>query len=57
MSILVRHAMSAEPKTLGENMSAADAGGMMASYDIGVVPVIGRDGELIGTRDCPMPEI
>lgn len=48
MSILVRHAMSAEPKTLGEDMSAADAAGMMASYDIGVVPVVGHDHEMIG---------
>ncbi len=48
MSILVRHAMSVDPKTLGPEMNAADAAGLMASYDIGVVPVVGRDGELLG---------
>lgn len=48
MSILVRHAMSVDLKTLGEDMSAADAAGMMANYDIGVVPVLGADDELLG---------
>lgn len=48
MSILVRHAMSVDVKTLGEDMNAADAAGMMANYDIGTVPVIGPDDELLG---------
>jgi CBS domain-containing protein len=48
MSILVRHAMSSDLKTLGEDMNAADAAGLMASYDIGVVPVMGSDDELLG---------
>jgi CBS domain-containing protein len=48
MSILVRHAMSVDLKTLGENMKAADAAGVMANYDIGVVPVMGPDGDLLG---------
>lgn len=48
MSILVRHAMSVELKTLGQEMNAADAAGMMANYDIGVVPVMGSDDDLLG---------
>jgi len=48
VSILVRHAMSVDVKTLGEDMNAADAAGMMANYDIGTVPVIGSDDELLG---------
>ena len=48
MSILVRHAMSVDVKTLGEDMNAADAAGMMANYDIGTVPVVGPDEELLG---------
>jgi CBS domain-containing protein len=39
MSILVRHAMTEEPKTLGPDMSAADAAALMANFDIGVVPI------------------
>jgi CBS domain-containing protein len=40
--------MTAEPKTLGADMSAADAAGLMASFDIGVVPVMGPNDDLIG---------
>jgi CBS domain-containing protein len=40
MSLLVRHAMSTEPKTAGSDMNAADAAALMRSYDIGVVPVV-----------------
>jgi CBS domain-containing protein len=47
MSLLVRHAMTEVPKTLGPDMSAADAAGMMAQYDVGVLPVVDGDG-LIG---------
>src|SRR5437899_1761020 len=47
MSILVRHAMTESPQTIGPDMNAADAAGLMRSEDIGVVPVI-EDGKLIG---------
>jgi CBS domain-containing protein len=47
MSILVRHAMTEAPKTLGPAMSAADAAGMMAQFDVGVIPVASDEG-LIG---------
>jgi CBS domain-containing protein len=40
MSILVRHAMTESPKTLGPTMTAEDAAGMMAQFDFGVVPVV-----------------
>jgi CBS domain-containing protein len=48
MATLVRHIMTAEPKTLSTSMSAADAAGMMANYDVGSIPVLGDDGELAG---------
>ncbi len=47
MSILVRHAMSGSPVTIGPNMNAADAAGMMRSEDVGVLPVV-EDGQLLG---------
>ena len=37
MSILVRHAMTESPQTIGPDMNAADAAGLMRSEDIGVV--------------------
>jgi CBS domain-containing protein len=47
MSMLVRHAMTESPKTLGPTMNAQDAAGMMAQFDVGVIPVV--DGEqLVG---------
>jgi CBS domain-containing protein len=46
--ILVRHAMSAEPKFAKPDMTAADAAGLMRSFDIGVVPVVREDGTLLG---------
>jgi CBS domain-containing protein len=53
MSILVRHAMSAEPQTAKPSMTAADAAGLMARLDVGVIPV--ADGEqllgLVTDRD------
>jgi CBS domain-containing protein len=53
MSILVRHAMTGFPKTLGPTMNAEDAAGMMAQFDVGVIPVV--DGErllgLVTDRD------
>ena len=47
MSILVRHAMTESPTTIGPDMNAADAAGMMRSEDVGAIPVV-RDGELLG---------
>jgi CBS domain-containing protein len=53
MSILVRHAMSADPQTAKPDMTAADAAGLMAQLDVGVIPV--TDGEqllgLVTDRD------
>jgi CBS domain-containing protein len=47
MSILVRHAMSANPQTARPDMTAADAAGLMARLDVGVIPVAEGD-ELLG---------
>lgn len=47
MSILVRHAMTEAPQTIGPGMNAADAAGLMKSEDVGVLPVVEED-ELIG---------
>ena len=47
MSILIRHAMTEAPKTLGPEMSALDAAGMMAKFDFGVIPVV-EDERMIG---------
>jgi CBS domain-containing protein len=47
MSILVRHAMTEEPKTLGPTMNADDAAGLMAQFDVGMIPVV-DDGRLLG---------
>lgn len=43
MSILVRHAMTEDPKTLGPAMNAQDAAGMMAQFDVGVIPVVDNE--------------
>jgi len=43
MTLLVRHAMSPEPKALSTDRSAADAAGLMAQFDIGSVPVVDED--------------
>jgi CBS domain-containing protein len=43
MSMLVRHAMTESPRTLGANMSAEDAAGMMAQFDVGAIPVVEGD--------------
>jgi CBS domain-containing protein len=40
--------MAKEPKTASPDMDATDAAGLMASYDIGVIPIVERDGGLIG---------
>jgi CBS domain-containing protein len=47
MSILVRHAMTKAPQTIGPDMNAADAAAMMRTEDIGVLPVI-QDGRMLG---------
>lgn len=47
MSLLVRHVMSEAPKTAGPDMSAADAAGLMRSFDTGVIPVVDGD-RLVG---------
>jgi CBS domain-containing protein len=48
MTTLVRHVMAEEPRTLGPDMTASDAAGLMANYDIGVVPIVDDDGTLAG---------
>lgn len=48
MSQLVRHAMSEDVKTLSEEMTAADAAGVMANFDVGSVPVTDGKGRLTG---------
>ncbi len=48
MAILVRHVMTEEPKSLSATMSAADAAGMMANYDVGSIPVLDEHGALAG---------
>lgn len=48
MALLVRHAMTESPKQLSASMTASDAAGMMANYDIGSIPVMGEDGGLAG---------
>jgi CBS domain-containing protein len=47
MAMLVRHAMTESPKTLGPTMNAEDAAGMMAQFDVGVIPVM-DEGRLLG---------
>jgi CBS domain-containing protein len=47
MATLVRHAMSEAPKTLEPTMTAADAAGIMASYDVGAVPLV-EAGRVVG---------
>jgi CBS domain-containing protein len=40
--------MAKEPKTASPDMDATNAAGLMASYDIGVVPIVEADGALVG---------
>lgn len=47
MSILVRHAMTESPLTIGPELNAFDAAGMMKSEDVGALPVV-KDGQLVG---------
>lgn len=48
MMTQVRDVMAKEPKTAGPDMDATNAAGLMASYDIGVVPIVEEDGSLLG---------
>jgi CBS domain-containing protein len=48
MALLVRHAMTESPKQLPESMTADNAAGIMANYDVGAVPVVSDDGSLLG---------
>jgi len=48
MTALVRHVMTESPKCLSASMSAADAAGVMANFDVGAVPVIDEGGGLAG---------
>lgn len=45
--MLVRHAMASQPVTASPDMNAGDAAGLMASNDIGVLPVT-EDERLVG---------
>lgn len=46
--ILVRHVMTEAPKTLSPERTVADAAGLMAQYDVGVIPLANEDGALVG---------
>ena len=48
MSTLVRHVMTEGPRTLTASMSAADAAGMMATFNVGAIPVLDDQGALAG---------
>lgn len=48
MTRLVRHAMTTDPKTARPDMTPRDAAGLMASFDIGAVPIVADDGSLMG---------
>ena len=48
MSTLVRHVMTEGPRTLTASMSAADAAGMMANFNVGAIPVLDDQGALAG---------
>lgn len=56
MSLLVRHAMTEAPHTLGPDMNAFDAAGLMRQYDVGIIPIV--DGEkflgLVTDRDLTL---
>src|SRR5262249_25020090 len=64
-SLLVRHVMTEAPKTLGPSMTAQDAAGLMAQYDVGAIPIVDADAvvglvtdrdlvlRVLATRDDP----
>jgi CBS domain-containing protein len=66
MALLVRHVMAEEPRTASPDMNAYDAAGLMASYDIGIVPIVDGDRfigvvtdrdlvvRVLGARENPM---
>jgi CBS domain-containing protein len=43
MAVLVRHAMTENPKALSPERTAGDAAGLMAQFDFGAVPVVEGD--------------
>jgi CBS domain-containing protein len=43
MTLLVRHAMTPDPKALSPDRSAGDAAGLMAQFDVGAIPVVEED--------------
>ncbi|HZD18188.1 MAG TPA: CBS domain-containing protein [Actinomycetota bacterium] len=47
MALLVRHVMSEEPKAARPDMTAADAAGLMRSFDVGAIPLVDGE-ELVG---------
>lgn len=48
MTRQIREVMATEPKTATPDMRPRDAAGLMASYNIGAVPLVERDGTLVG---------
>jgi CBS domain-containing protein len=40
--------MAKEPKMASPDAPATDAAGLMASYDVGVIPIVRNDGGLVG---------
>jgi CBS domain-containing protein len=48
MTRLVRDVMAAELKVATEDMTAVEGARLMASYDFGMVPVVGTDKRLVG---------
>jgi CBS domain-containing protein len=48
MTTQVRDVMAKEPKTASPDMDATNAAGLMASYDIGVIPIVDDNGTLLG---------
>ena len=47
MTLLVRHAMTEDPKALSPDRSAGDAAGLMAQFDVGSIPVV-EDDHVVG---------
>lgn len=46
--LLVRHVMAQDPKFVRADMDPYDAASLMASFDIGAVPVVDEDERLVG---------
>jgi len=47
MALLVRHVMTEEPKAARPDMTAADAAGLMRTFDVGAIPLV-EDDRLVG---------